>query len=305
MNTKAYTKQCKELLDPYRITGEKKFKLSDFNPSDTGAFEKGNKRKAADQLTSHLQMIAELQDQLYAQNRWAVLLIFQAMDAAGKDSAIKHVMSGVNPQGCNVISFKGPSSEELDHDFLWRCSVGLPARGRIGIFNRSYYEETLVVRVHKGILEGQRLPTELITKKIWKERFEDIRNYESYLSRNGVVIRKFFLNVSREEQKRRFLERIDRTEKNWKFAMGDVAEREHWDQYMAAYEETIQNTASTCAPWYVIPADHKWFTRLAVASAVLDCLASLNLAYPKLGEDKLKELATAKQVLENEEQTTL
>lgn len=300
-NAKANNKRSKELLEPYKISGPGKFKLSDYDPAGTGTFDKADKRKAADHLLSQLQMISELQEQLYAQDRWAVLLIFQAMDAAGKDSAIKHVMSGVNPQGCSVISFKNPSAEELDHDYLWRCTVGLPQRGRIGIFNRSYYEETLVVRVHKAILDGQRLPTELITKKIWKERFEDIRNFEKYLSRNGVAIRKFFLHVSKDEQKRRFLERIDKKQKNWKFAMGDVAEREHWDQYMEAYEEMIQNTATECAPWYVIPADHKWFTRLVVSSAVVDCLKSLNLDYPKLGEDKLKELETAKQLLENED----
>ena len=221
---------------------------------------------------------------LYAQDNWAVLLIFQAMDAAGKDGAIKHVMSGVNPQGCQVFSFKAPSSEDLDHDYLWRCIKCLPERGRIGIFNRSYYEETLVVRVHPEFLEQQKLPPELITKDIWKERFQDIRSFERYLTRNGVVIRKFFLHVSKKEQKKRFLERIEEPEKNWKFSANDAKEREYWDDYMEAYEDMIRNTATKEAPWYVVPADNKWFTRVVVAAAVIDALASLNLKYPKVSE---------------------
>ena len=245
-------------------------------------------------------MLAELQDKLYAQDRWAVLLIFQAMDAAGKDGAIKHVMSGINPQGCQVFSFKAPTTEELDHDFMWRCIKCLPERGRIGIFNRSYYEETLVVRVHEKILQSQKLPEKLITKNIWDERFQDIRNFEKYLTRNGVIIRKFFLHVSKEEQKKRFLERIDNPEKNWKFSTTDAKEREYWDDYMEAYEDMIRNTSTKDSPWYVVPADNKWFTRLAVAAAVVDTLASLDLKYPEVGEEKFKELAEAKSLLDKE-----
>jgi PPK2 family polyphosphate:nucleotide phosphotransferase len=238
-----------------------------------------------------------LQDMLYAQDRWAVLLIFQAMDAAGKDGTIKHVMSGVNPQGCQVFSFKTPSSEELDHDFLWRCMKYVPERGRIGIFNRSYYEETLVVRVHPEFLEKQTLPPELVTKDIWKERFHDIRNFERYLTRNGVVIRKFFLHVSKGEQKRRFLERLENPEKNWKFSANDIKERAYWGDYMTAYEDVIRYTSTPEAPWYVVPADNKWFTRIVVAAAIIETLDGLNLQYPKVSKEKLKELAAARQVL--------
>jgi PPK2 family polyphosphate:nucleotide phosphotransferase len=229
-----------------------------------------------------------------------VLLVFQAMDAAGKDGTIKHVMSGVNPQGCRVYSFKSPSAEDLDHDFLWRCIRYVPERGHIGIFNRSYYEETLVVRVHREFLEKQRLPPELVTKNIWKERFEDIRNFERYLTRNGVVIRKFFLNVSKEEQKKRFLERVENAEKNWKFSPNDIKERALWDDYVTAYEGMIRHTASREAPWYVVPADNKWFTRIVVAAAVIETLDALHLRYPKVSEEKLKELAAAKQMLMRE-----
>ncbi len=243
-------------------------------------------------------LLAELQDMLYAQDCWAVLLIFQAMDAAGKDGAIKHVMSGVNPQGCQVFSFKAPTSEDLDHDYLWRCMKCLPERGRIGIFNRSYYEETLVVRVHRDFLEKQKLPPELMTKNIWKERFQDIRSFERYLTRNGVAIRKFFLHVSNKEQKKRFLGRIEEPEKNWKFSANDAKERGHWDDYMGAYEDMIRNTSTKEAPWYVVPADNKWFTRVVVAAAVIDGLAELDLKYPKVSESKLKELAAAKRALQ-------
>jgi len=241
--------------------------------------------------------LAELQDKLYAQDKWAVLLVFQAMDAAGKDGAIKHVMSGINPQGCQVNSFKSPSAEDLDHDYLWRCMKNLPNRGHIGIFNRSYYEEVLVVRVHPEFLAKEKLPPKLVGKKIWEERFEDIRNFEQYLARNGVVVRKFFLHVSKKEQKRRFLERIDDPLKNWKFSSNDASERDFWDDYMGAYEEMIQETATKDAPWYVVPADNKWFTRVVVAAAVIETLASLDLAYPKVDEGKLKELAAAKKKL--------
>ena len=234
---------------------------------------------------------------LYAQDRWAVLLIFQAMDAAGKDGAIKHVMSGVNPQGCQVYSFKSPTNEDLDHDYMWRCFKSIPERGRIGIFNRSYYEETLVVRVHSEFLEKQKIPPELVTKDIWDERFQDIRHIERYLARNGVCIRKFFLNVSKKEQKKRFLERIDEPEKNWKFSANDAKEREYWDDYMEAYEDTIRNTATKQAPWYVVPADNKWFTRVVVGAAVIEALDDLDLEYPKVSDSKLKELEEAKKVL--------
>jgi PPK2 family polyphosphate:nucleotide phosphotransferase len=234
---------------------------------------------------------------LYAQDRWALLLIFQAMDAAGKDSAIKHVMSGINPQGCQVYSFKAPSAEELDHDFLWRCMIRLPERGRIGIFNRSYYEETLVVRVHRDFLARQRLPAELVTKRLWEERFQDIRNFESYLTRNGIIVRKFFLHVSKKEQKKRFLDRIEEPEKHWKFSANDIQERQHWKDYMEAYEDMIRNTATKEAPWYVVPADNKWFTRVVVAAEVIDALSSLGLHYPQVGKEKLKELAAAKKAL--------
>lgn len=297
MNTKDITERARQLADPFCVTNGKKFRLQAFDPDDTLEFTSKDKSRAKEILAAGVQTLAELQDKLYAQDRWAVLLIFQAMDAAGKDGAIKHVMSGVNPQGCQVQPFKAPSPEELDHDFLWRCMRVLPNRGDIGIFNRSYYEEVLVVRVHRELLERQKLPSTLITKRIWQERFQDIRAFERYLTRNGIVIRKFFLHVSRKEQKRRFLERIQNPEKNWKFSSGDVLERKHWNEYMNAYEHMIQHTASSNAPWYVVPADNKWFTRMVVAAVVIDTLASLRLQYPKLGSDKLKELTAAKRAL--------
>ena len=272
----------------------------DINPGDTLWLKSEDKGKAQEGLQVGIEALAELQDKLYAQDQWAVLLMFQAMDAAGKDGAIKHVMSGVNPQGCQVFSFKTPSAEELDHDFLWRCLKCLPERGRIGIFNRSYYEETLVVRVHQELLARQKLPPKLVTKRIWQERFEDIRAVERYLSRNGVLILKFFLHVSKKEQKKRFLERIENPDKNWKFSAGDVAEREHWDDYMAAYEDMIRHTATPEAPWYVVPADNKWFTRIVVAAAVVKALENLDLAYPAVNEAKLEELAAAKRQLEGQ-----
>ena len=279
------------------MTGDS-FRLKDIDPGDTLNLTSEDKPRAKEALAMGVALLEELQDMLYAQDRWAVLLVFQAMDAAGKDGTIKHVMSGVNPQGCQVFSFKTPSNEELDHDFLWRCMKCLPERGRIGIFNRSYYEETLVVRVHREFLEKQKLPPELVTKNIWKERFQDIRNFERYLTRNGVAIRKFFLHVSNKEQKKRFLERIEEPEKNWKFSANDIKEREYWDDYMEAYEEMIQNTATKEAPWYVVPADNKWFTRVVVAAGVIEGLASLDLHYPKVSEAKLKELAAAKRALQ-------
>jgi len=289
-------KSARKFAKPFRVTDDS-FRLKDIDPGDTLDLTSEDKPRAKEALAMGIDVLAELQDMLYAQDNWAVLLIFQAMDAAGKDGAIKHVMSGVNPQGCQVFSFKAPTSEDLDHDYLWRCMKCLPERGRIGIFNRSYYEETLVVRVHREFLEKQKLPPDLITKDIWEERFQDIRSFERYLGRNGVVIRKFFLHVSNKEQKKRFLERIEEPEKNWKFSANDAKEREHWDGYMEAYEEMIQNTATKQAPWYVVPADNKWFTRVVVAAAVIDALDELNLKYPKVSDSKLKELAAAKRAL--------
>ena len=283
------------LAKRYRITNGRTFHLKNSDPADTWKLK--SKEQAAKALAAGVERLAELQERLYAQDNWSVLLIFQAMDAAGKDSTIKHVMSGVNPQGCEVYSFKAPTSTELDHDFLWRCTRCLPERGRIGIFNRSYYEETLVVRVHPEFLAGQKVPRSLITKNIWRERFEDINGLEKYASRNGIAVRKFFLHVSKEEQKRRFLSRLDEPEKNWKFSSTDVQERQHWDDYMDAYEETIRNTATPHAPWYVVPADHKWFTRLVVAEAVIETLESLDLRYPAISDSMRKELAAARKKL--------
>ena len=297
MRMKDTIKRARGFSKPFRITDDRDFRLKDIDPGETLGLGSEDKPRAKEALAMGVEALAQLQDMLYAQDRWAVLLIFQAMDAAGKDGTIKHVMSGVNPQGCQVYSFKAPSSEELDHDFLWRCMKYVPQRGRIGIFNRSYYEETLVVRVHPEFLERQTLPPELVTKDIWKERFRDIRNFERYLTRNGVVILKFFLHVSKGEQKRRFLERLEKPEKNWKFSASDIKERAFWDDYMVAYEDMIRHTSSPEAPWYVVPADNKWFTRIAVAAAIIETLDALNLRYPSVSEEKLKELAAAKQVL--------
>jgi len=293
---KEVIKKARKLAEPFRVTDDS-FRLKGFDPGETLQFNSEDKPRAKEALATGISLLAELQDRLYAQDRWAVLLIFQAMDAAGKDGAIKHVMSGVNPQGCQVFSFKSPTNEDLDHDYLWRCMKNLPERGRIGIFNRSYYEETLVVRVHRDFLEKQKLPAELVTKDIWKERFHDIRSFERYLTRNGVCIRKFFLNVSKKEQKKRFLERIEEPEKNWKFSANDAKEREYWDDYMEAYEDTIRNTATKEAPWYVVPADNKWFTRVVVGAAVIEALDDLDLEYPKVSDSKLKELEEAKKAL--------
>ena len=298
MNPKGIIKIVRRIARPFRVTKGKDFCQKDVNPDDTLDFTKQEHKPAAKEaLALGVAALADLQDKLYAQDKWAVLLIFQAMDAAGKDGAIKHVMSGLNPQGCQVYSFKSPSAEDLDHDYLWRCMKCLPNRGHIGIFNRSYYEEVLVVRVHPEFLAKQKLPPELVGKNIWDDRFEDIRNFEQYLTRNGVVVRKFFLHVSKKEQKRRFLERIDDPLKNWKFSSNDANERDFWNDYMQAYEEMIQETATKHAPWYVVPADNKWFTRVVVAAAVIEALADLDLTYPQVGQDKLKELATAKDKL--------
>ena len=298
MKTKDIIKNASELAAPFRISKGKNFRLKDVDPEDTLDFTKdADKSRSKEVLAAGVTALAELQDKLYAQDKWAVLLVFQAMDAAGKDGAIKHVLSGINPQGCQVYSFKSPSSDDLDHDYLWRCMKCLPNRGHIGIFNRSYYEEVLVVRVHPEFLAKQKMPPRLVDKNIWEERFEDIRNFEQYLSRNGVVVRKFFLHVSKKEQKRRFLERIDDPLKNWKFSSNDANERDYWDDYMEAYEEMIQETATKDAPWYVVPADNKWFTRVVVAAAVIDALDSLDLHYPKVSEAKRKELAAARKAL--------
>ncbi|MGA2788320.1 MAG: polyphosphate kinase 2 family protein [Verrucomicrobiota bacterium] len=297
MKTKEIIKKARKFAEPFRVTDGKKFRLKDIDPGELLGFTTEDKPKAKEALTMGIRALAELQDKLYADDQWALLLIFQAMDAAGKDGAIKHVMSGINPQGCQVFSFKSPSAEDLDHDYLWRCMKCLPNRGHIGIFNRSYYEETLVVRVHPEFLKKQKLPAELITKDIWRERFSDIRNIERYLSHNGVLVRKFFLHLSKKEQKRRFLERIETPQKNWKFSAADMTERGYWDEYQAAYEDMIRHTATKEAPWYVVPADNKWFTRAIVAAAIIETLASLNLKYPKVGADKLKELAVAKTTL--------
>lgn len=297
MKTKEIIKRARAFTKPFRIDDGKKFRLKDIDPDDTLHLKSDDKEAAKEALANDIETLAGLQDMLYAQDQWAVLLIFQALDAAGKDGAIKHVMSGINPQGCQVFSFKVPSPEELDHDYLWRCMKCLPERGRIGIFNRSYYEETTAVRVHPEFLRGQKIPKELIGGKVWDQRFRDISNFERYLTRNGVVIRKFFLHLSKGEQKKRFLARLDRPDKNWKFSINDAKERGYWDDYMKAYEDTIRNTATDYAPWYVVPADNKWFTRVVVAAAVIETLASLNLSYPAVGADKVKELDAARQAL--------
>lgn len=291
-------KKTEKLASKFRIEDGKKFKLKDFDPADTANWR--SKEHAATALQEGVERTAELQDRLYAQDRWALLLIFQAMDAAGKDGAIKHVMSGVNPQGCQVYSFKVPSDQELQHDFLWRTTIVLPERGHIGIFNRSYYEEVLVVRVHPELMKNQKLPESLVRKDIWDDRFEDIRCFERHMARSGTVIRKFFLHVSKKEQKKRFLARLDEPEKNWKFSPGDIHERRYWSDYQDAYEDMIRNTATKHAPWYVVPADNKWFTRLVISSVIVDALESLDLAYPKVEPRKKAELEESRHMLESE-----
>jgi PPK2 family polyphosphate:nucleotide phosphotransferase len=283
------------LIKPFRVTHGRRFQLEDFDPRDTGGIR--SKDEAATLLTKDLESLCEQQEKLYAEGRWAILLIFQAMDAAGKDSTIKHVMSGVNPQGCQVSSFKAPSKEELAHDFLWRTTLHLPERGRIGVFNRSYYEEVLVVRVHPEILGAQQLPSAVVSKRIWQERFEDITGFERHLQRSGIAVLKFFLHVSKEEQKKRFLERLDTPSKNWKFALGDVAERGLWREYMDAYEDMIRHTATPDAPWFVVPADHKWFTRLVVSAAIVDAMKSLDLRFPTVDRAQKKTLKAAEAAL--------
>jgi PPK2 family polyphosphate:nucleotide phosphotransferase len=293
--------RANEFCRPYRVRHGEKFRLKDHHPADTADLGAEDKAQAKEVLAEGIAGLAKLQTMLYAQDRWAVLLVFQAMDAAGKDSTIKHVMSGVNPQGVEIYSFKEPSANELDHDYLWRAHRRIPERGRIGIFNRSYYEEVLIVRVHEEILARQRLPKKLVTDGIWEQRYEDIRNFETYLARNGVAVCKFFLNVSKDEQKKRFLERLDNPDKNWKFSPDDVAERKLWDRYMDAYEQTIAATAARHAPWYVVPADRKWFTRLVVAAAIIDTLGSLDLRFPEVTAAQREALTSARAGLLAEE----
>ena len=291
--------RIQKYVDPFRVTKGKGFRLKSIDPADTCGLQLG-KGEAADLLARGTQWLAEEQDMLYAQDSWSLLLLFQAMDAAGKDGTIKHVMSGVNPQGCQVFSFKQPSREDLDHDFMWRYIKSLPDRGRIGIFNRSYYEEVMVVRVHHEILKRQRLPAQMIGKKIWDERLSDIAQFEDYLSRQGTIILKVFLHISREEQKKRFMQRLDRPHKHWKFSTADIRERRFWDDYMHAFEQAIEATASKHAPWFVVPADNKWFTRLVVAAAIVEVVEKLELSYPKIDAAKKKELIAARGILTRE-----
>ena len=284
-----------KIAKTFRVDNGKHFRLKDVDPADTGHWH--SKDHAEEALVQRIGRTSELQDKLYAQDNWALLLIVQAMDAAGKDGAIKHVMSGVNPQGCQVYSFKAPSEVELQHDFLWRTTRDLPERGHIGIFNRSYYEEVLIVRVHPEILKSQKTPPKLVDKNIWDERFEDIRCFERHMARSGTVIRKFFLHLSKKEQKKRFLARLDEPEKNWKFSASDIHERKYWDDYQNAYEDMIRNTSTEHAPWYVVPADNKWFSRLVISTVLVDTLESLDLSYPKVDDAKKKELEAAKKIL--------
>ncbi|BCP52200.1 hypothetical protein K32_08170 [Kaistia sp. 32K] len=299
MSRKEIVDVVKQYTEPFRVTKGKDFRLKDFDPGDTLGL-KMDKKEAADLLRRGSEWLAMEQDMLYAQDSWSVLLVFQAMDAAGKDGTIKHVMSGVNPQGCDVFSFKQPSDAELSRDFLWRYAMKVPQRGRIGIFNRSYYEEVLVVRTHQELLRAQKIPPQLVGKSIWEERLADIARFEDYLTRQGVIILKFYLNLSYGEQKKRFMSRLDRPEKNWKFSASDVRERRYWDDYMKAYDEAIRATASKQAPWYVVPADNKWFTRLIVAAAIVDAVEKLDLEYPTVSAEKLKDLAAAREELEQE-----
>ncbi|MGB7284953.1 MAG: polyphosphate kinase 2 family protein [Candidatus Acidiferrum sp.] len=298
MKYRRQIKECARLAGPYRVSKGEEFRLKDYDTRDTG--EVKDERHSQKIMDNRAGLLSNLQEKLYAQDRWALLLIFQAMDAAGKDSAIKHVMSGVNPQGCDVHPFKAPSTEELDHDYLWRAHSRVPERGKIGIFNRSYYEEVLVVRVHPALLQAEKLPDEVITKHIWEQRYEDINAFEHYLTRNGVVIRKFFLHVSKKEQKKRFLERLEDSKKNWKFSMADVKERGYWKDYQEAYEEMIQNTATKHAPWYVVPADNKWYTQLIVGSAIITALEELDLSFPDVDKEKKKELENVRESLLHE-----
>ena len=287
-----------DFADRYKVTKGKGFRLKDWKSADTDGF--ADKAQAEKVLAEGVDRLAKLQDKLYADDQWSLLLIFQAMDAAGKDGTIKHVMSGINPQGCQVYSFKSPSAEELDHDFLWRTTRCLPERGRIGIFNRSYYEEVLVVKVHPEYLARQRMPPKLETKELWEHRYESINDFEKHLTRNGTIVRKFFLNVGKDEQQARFRKRLDDPDRNWKFSASDASERQHWDEYQVAYQDMIRATASKHAPWYVVPADNKWFTRVVVASAIIEALESLGLEYPQVSAAKKAELAEARKLLDSE-----
>lgn len=300
LSKKELIERAKKFSQKYCAGNGSFFALKDYPTDDFPNLKKDEKKAVKELLQLSIDALVVMQDMMYAQDKWSLLLIFQAMDAAGKDGAIKHVMSGLNPQGCQVSSFKTPSAEDLDHDFLWRCQKKLPERGRIGIFNRSYYEEVLVVRVHEKILQSQKIPEKLISKNIWQQRYEDIRNFEKYLNNNGTVVIKFFLNLSKEEQKKRFLERIDNPDKNWKFSASDAKEREYWDDYMNAYEQMIINTSTEKSPWYVIPADDKLFARIAVASAIINTMDSLDLAYPEVSKQKLDELQQVKRALIDE-----
>lgn len=301
LSKKELIQRAKKFSKQYNVGDGDGFKLKDYETKASFNLGEEGKPLVNQTLQMGVDALAAMQDVLYAQDKWSLLLVFQAMDAAGKDGAIKHVMSGVNPQGCQVFSFKAPSSEDLDHDFLWRCQKHLPERGRIGIFNRSYYEEVLVVRVHEAILKSQKLPKELISKDIWEERFQDIRNFEKYLTRNGTIVLKFFLNVSKKEQKKRFIERVDDPDKNWKFSAADAKERGYWDDYMNAYQEMIKNTSTKKSPWYVIPADNKSYARIAIASAIITALEEMDLEYPKVSTEKIAELQAVKQALLDEE----
>jgi PPK2 family polyphosphate:nucleotide phosphotransferase len=300
LGTKDLVHRARKFSKKFRVEDGKGFDMKEFDPREDGDIGPEDKPLAKQTLEFGIEVLAKMQDILYAQDKWGLLLVFQAMDAAGKDGAIKHVMGGVNPQGCDVHSYKAPSAEDLDHDYLWRCMKDLPNRGHIAIFNRSYYEEVLVVRVHEELLEKQKIPEHLITKEIWENRFQDIRNFEKYLNRNGILVVKFFLHVSKGEQKKRFLERITNPDKNWKFSASDAKERKYWKEYMNAYEDAIKNTATEGAPWYIVPADNKAFARIVVASAIINALDSMNLEYPKVSKEKLAELAAVKDELEAE-----
>jgi PPK2 family polyphosphate:nucleotide phosphotransferase len=288
-------KEASRLAAPYCITDGEKFRLKEYDPADTNGVK--NKQHAQNILDRRVGLLSDMQEKLYAQDRWALLVVLQGLDAAGKDGVIKHVMSGVNPQGCSVSAFKAPSDEDLNHDYLWRSHKFVPERGKIGIFNRSYYEEVLIVRVHADLLKAQKLPTRLVTKRIWDERYEDLNSFERYLTRNGVVVRKFFLHLSKEEQKKRLLERLEDPKKSWKFSMADVKERNSWKAYQQVYEEMIQKTAMKHSPWYVVPADNKWFTRLIVASVIIEALDALDLAFPVADKAKRRELKTVREFL--------
>ena len=297
MSRKELIQRAKEFSKQFRIKDGKDFKLKDYDPADDAGLGTEDKPLAKEALELGVDVLSMMQEVLYAHDKWGVLLIFQAMDAAGKDGAIRHVMSGVNPQGCQVTSYKSPSAEELDHDYLWRCMKNLPERGRIGIFNRSYYEEVLAVRVHEKFLQGQKIPPKLITEGIWDERLKDIRNFEAYLNHNGIVVCKFYLNLSKKEQKKRFLDRIKDPDKHWKFSASDAKERKFWDDYMNAYEDLIRHTATKDSPWYVVPADNKAFSRIVVASAIINTLDSLDMEFPKVSKEKLAELKAVEEEL--------